>query len=396
MRLITDSAALPVGWKLSTVGEECEIRDELRFPLSVEERKEMQGEFPYYGPTGVLDYLNEYRVDGTFALIGEDGDHFLKYAEWPMTQLVTGKFNVNNHAHLITGKDGCTTEWFFNYFHHLDLKPVISLQGVGRYKLTRAALEKLPVAVPPIPEQRAIAAVLSAWDRAIEQTTALIAAKERLKQGLMQQLLSGKRRFRGFGGEWRHRHLGDVAHESTLRNERGLPIEAVHSVTKANGMVPMPEDTVGADLSRYKRVQPKAFAYNPMRINIGSIARWDGDGEVLVSPDYVVFECGPDLDPDLLNHLRRSHRWDSYVKRSGDGSVRVRIYFDHLSRMPILLPGIDEQRRIAGVLNTANIELDLLQRRSSELKSQKRGLMQQLLTGKVRVPSSLLKKGAAS
>lgn len=271
-----------------------------------------------------------------------------------------------------------------------------SKQSTNLASINSTQLKQMPVPLPPLVEQKAIAGVLSAWDRAIEQTTALIAAKERLKQGLMQQLLTGKRRFRGFEGDWRRGHLGDVAHESTKRNECGLPIEAVHSVTKANGMVPMPEDTVGADLSRYKLVHPKAFAYNPMRINIGSIARWDGDGEVLVSPDYVVFECEPDLDPDFLNHLRRSHRWDSYVKRSGDGSVRVRIYFDDLSRMPILLPGIDEQRRIAGVLNAANMELGFLQRRLSGLKSQKRGLMQQLLTGTVRVPPSLLKKGAAS
>ncbi|MCU0736409.1 MAG: hypothetical protein MUF20_12985, partial [Methylotetracoccus sp.] len=122
--------------------------------------------------------------------------------------------------------------------------------------------------------------------------------------------------------------------------------------------------------------------------------RWEGSSEVLVSPDYVVFECGPELDPDYLNHFRRGHVWDSYVRRSGDGSVRVRIYFDHLSRMPIRLPAIEEQRRIARVLNAANAELCLLERKLDALKQQKRGLMQQLLTGEVRVPESLLKKGA--
>lgn len=244
----------------------------------------------------------------------------------------------------------------------------------------------LRIPIPPLPEQRAIAAVLSAWDRAIGQTTALIAAKQRLKQGLMQQLF----------GEAAHSQrqldsklcqLGDVASETTRRNGGGLGTDSVYSVTKANGMIPMPVDTIGSDIARYKLVRPKAFAYNPMRINIGSIARWEGDCEALVSPDYVVFECGPELDPDYLNHFRRGHVWDSYVKRSGDGSVRVRIYFDHLSRMRIRLPGIQEQRRIAKVLDASNADLRLLEQKLNALKQQKRGLMQQLLTGNTRLPT---------
>lgn len=251
----------------------------------------------------------------------------------------------------------------------------------------------LRIPIPPLPEQRAIAAVLSAWDRAIGQTTALIAAKQRLKQGLMQQLF-GEAAHSQRQLESKLCHLGDVASEKTRRNGGGLGTDAVYSVTKANGMIPMPVDTIGSDIARYKLVRPKAFAYNPMRINIGSIARWEGEGEVLVSPDYVVFECGPELDPDYLNHFRRGHVWDSYVKRSGDGSVRVRIYFDHLSRMRIRLPGVQEQRRIAKVLDAATAELRLLERKLNALKQQKRGLMQKLLTGEVRVTDKLLKQGA--
>lgn len=265
--------------------------------------------------------------------------------------------------------------------------------GGGKGNLNAGHFQRYRISLPPVVEQKAITAVSSAWDQAIEQTTALIAAKVRLKEGLMQQLF----------GEAAHSQrqlasrlcrLGDVARESTERNAGRLGTDAVHSVTKANGMIPMPVDTIGSDIARYKLVRPMAFAYNPMRINIGSIAGWEGDNEVLVSPDYVVFECGPELDPDYLNHFRRGHVWESYVKRSGDGSVRVRIYFDHLSRMRIRLPGVQEQRRIAKVLNAANSELGLLNRTLEGLRRQKRGLMQQLLTGKIRVPDSLLKKRA--
>jgi restriction endonuclease S subunit len=158
--------------------------------------------------------------------------------------------------------------------------------------------------LPPVSEQRKIAAILSTWDRAIELTEKLIAAKQQRKAALMQQLLTGKVRLPGFRStHWRPCELGDVASNSTRRNGTSTP-PPVYSVTNSVGMVPMDESVVGESIDRYKAVAKYDFAYNPMRINVGSIAMWDGDEEVLVSPDYVVFRCGPDLDPEFLNHYR--------------------------------------------------------------------------------------------
>ena len=127
---------IPIDWEVMTVGEAFNICNNLRFPISEEERRNMQGEYPYYGPTKIQDYINEYRVEGKFALIGEDGDHFLKWKDLPMTLLIEGKFNVNNHAHLVQGKKNLT-EWFFYFFNHRELTPYLTRQGAGRYKLTK-------------------------------------------------------------------------------------------------------------------------------------------------------------------------------------------------------------------------------------------------------------------
>ena len=124
----------------------------------------MQGEYPYYGPTGILDHLNEYRVEGQYALIGEDGDHFLKFDTWNMTHLLRGRFNVNNHAHLLRGTESCRTEWIFQYFKHRDITPFLSRQGSGRLKLQKAILERVPISIPPLPEQEAILEFLRGID----------------------------------------------------------------------------------------------------------------------------------------------------------------------------------------------------------------------------------------
>lgn len=155
---------------------------------------------------------------------------------------------------------------------------------------------------------------------------------------------------------WRSVRLGEVAHEDRSRNADGkIPGERLVGVFKNEGMIPMRERVKGASVDRCKIVQPGAFAYNPMRINIGSIARSAFDHAVMVSPDYVVFSANKDvLDGSFLEHLRRSSEWDAYVGNAGDGGVRIRIYFDHLAEFRFALPPLHEQRRIAEILSSVD------------------------------------------
>jgi type I restriction enzyme, S subunit len=146
----------PSHWRSATLREAAVIENTKRKPINETERALIPGPFPYYGPTGQLDSLCEYRLEGTYALIGEDGDHFLKYGKWSMTQLVHGKFNVNNHAHVIRGGDGCLTEWFFHYYRHRDVRDWLAKQGAGRLKLKKADLERMPILLPPVEEQHEI------------------------------------------------------------------------------------------------------------------------------------------------------------------------------------------------------------------------------------------------
>jgi type I restriction enzyme S subunit len=151
----------------------------------------------------------------------------------------------------------------------------------------------------------------------------------------------------------------------------------------------MREETIAANIERYKVVPPNAFAYNPMRLNIGSIAISSFDCDVLVSPDYVVFACDDSkLLPSYLQHLRHTQKWKSYFELAGNGSVRVRIYYGDLGRFTFLLPPIDVQARLVRLLDAASLEIALLSKRADALRTQKRGLMQKLLTGQWRLSPS--------
>ena len=144
----------------------------------------------------------------------------------------------------------------------------------------------------------------------------------------------------------------------------------------------MKKRLIGNDISRYKLVQKNWFAYNPMRLNIGSIARWPNENDVLVSPDYVVFRCleEPDsaIDPEYFDQFRRSERWEGFVTESGDGSVRVRIYYKDIARLELNLPSLAEQHRIADILSSLDEVIASQSRKIDQLKQHKKGLMQQL------------------
>jgi type I restriction enzyme, S subunit len=240
-------------------------------------------------------------------------------------------------------------------------------------------LSQLTFRLPPLSEQRIIANAISTWDAAVQKTEHLITAKERRLAYLRELLL--RRPQKAFVTP-----LRAVTHEVTRRNETTLGREAIMAVTKQVGMRPMREETIAPNIERYKLVPPGAFAYNPMRLNIGSIAISPFARDVLVSPDYVVFTCDESkLLPRYLDHLRHSQSWKNYFELAGNGSVRVRIYYDDLGAFSFPLPTIAVQTRVVKFLDAAAQEVALLYQQAEALRRQKRGLMQKLLTGQWRL-----------
>ena len=208
------------------------------------------------------------------------------------------------------------------------------------------------------------------------------AKEEQTKNALVPKL-----RFPEFRGEvLRCVQLGDVTEEARSRNGNKHSIASVMGVTKSEGIVPMEARLIAADIARYKLVEHDWFAYNPMRLNIGSIARWKGEHEILVSPDYVVFKCltksASSIAPAYLDHLRETKTWKEFVTEGGDGSVRVRIYYKDIARVGLALPSFHEQQKIADCLTSLDDLITAQARKVDALKTHKKGLMQQLFPRK--------------
>lgn len=386
----TELGWIPKDWKLSTIGKSFIIDNNLRYPISAEERAKIKGEYPYYGPTKILDYINEYRIDGKYALIGEDGDHFLKFKNLAMTLLPEGKFNVNNHAHLIRGGENSITEWFYYFYMHREITPFLTRQGVGRYKLTKQALLQMPIALPSIKEQKKIAQILISWDKAIKSAEKLIETKQKRKKALTQRLLTGKLRFTAFAGQKVNVvKLKDYLKESSIKNNKNQ-IQNVLSVTNSRGFINQDEQfersVASKDLKGYKIVKKGQFAYNPSRINVGSIDLLKTFDTGIVSPIYVIFETKEDeLLNEYLKHFFKTYNFFEQMKAFTQGGVRDSLSFKGLSMMKMFIPSIEEQKKIVVVLNSCDREIEILKQKLNKLNEQKKGLMQKLLTGKIRV-----------
>lgn len=254
-------------------------------------------------------------------------------------------------------------------------------------KIQKGSFLKLPVMVPPLPEQQKIADILGMWDEALEKLDALIGAKDRRKQALMRQLLTGARRLPGFNKKWVRAKLGDLFENRTESNRLDLSllsITADHGVVRRDTLIK--RDTSSEDKSKYLRIAPGDIGYNTMRMWQGVSALSSLEG--IVSPAYTICIPTKHIDGQFVAHFFKLPHTISLFHRHSQGLVddTLNLKFPHFATIEVTVPSdVTEQRAIAAVFDTSDAELRLLRQQRTALDHQKRGLMQQLLTGKIRV-----------
>lgn len=264
------------------------------------------------------------------------------------------------------------------------------LQG-GQGNLSGDIVNNYIIPIPPLPEQQKISEILNVWDEAIKKQTQLIEKLELRKKGLMQQLLTGKKRLPGFSGEWKKIAIKDFAIEISLKNNRNENWEVL-SCTKYDGLVPSLQyfgrQVFSKDITQYKIVPQYCFAYATNHIEEGSIGYQSTYRNALISPMYTVFKTDSNVIDDIfLYKLLKSHHAIYLYNVMMEGSIDRRggLRWDNFSTIKFLLPDIKEQSAIADILVSCDNEILLAKQKLNEFHQQKKGLMQILLTGKKRV-----------
>lgn len=192
-----------------------------------------------------------------------------------------------------------------------------------------------------------------------------------------------KIRFKGFNDDWEQRKLENITFPAGKKNKNNLPYES-YSVTNESGFIPQNEQfenggtLATADKSMYYIVSQNSFAYNPARINIGSIGYYDKPKNVIVSSLYEVFKTTDDIDDRFLWHWFKGEDFQKMIERYQEGGVRLYFYYDKLCMCRLLVPSIQEQRKIGKQLDTLDRLITLHQRKCDEIKKLKKYMLQNM------------------
>ena len=337
-----------------------------------------------------------YRGDLLYALYGANsGEVAISQLEGAINQAILC---------IQQNKDEAETIYLYNYLK-LEKSNIINkfLQG-GQGNLSADIIKNLQIPLPPLPEQKKIADCLSTWDVAIEKQSALINALTQRKKALMQQLLTGKKRLPGFSGEWKEVKLGSICENFQNGNafsakdykKTGIPIVTMGNInlggyfyfseSKSNFWI---EDK---SLERYEIKKGDLIIamtdVTPEKNLIGLTSIIDIDrifylnqrvGHIILKPKLA--------DTDFIFYLSQNSYWRNQCKAFATLGVQANLGTNDIKNINIKLPSLSEQTAIAEILATADRELTLQKEKLAQLQTQKKGLMQVLLTGKKRLMS---------
>lgn len=186
---ITSDGIMPLNWRKGTVSEIIEIHDSKRIPLSSREREKLDKVYPYYGATSIMDYVDKYIFDGIYLLLGEDGT-VVDSAGFPVLQYVEGKFWVNNHAHILTGKNGYNVELLYLLFSQTNVAHIVT--GAVQPKISQANLNNIEIIIPTKDELASLNNIIQPMFAEIRNRRAENERLASLRDTILPSLMSGQ------------------------------------------------------------------------------------------------------------------------------------------------------------------------------------------------------------
>jgi type I restriction enzyme S subunit len=248
--------------------------------------------------------------------------------------------------------------------------------------------KKLAIIYPPPFEQRRIAVVLGAWDRAIATVHQLLAAQQKRERGLMQELLTGKRRFPGFRGKWVKRSIGEMIEESRIPVAQPDPVRRItvrlHLAGVGQRII---RGTEATDATGYFHRKAGQFIYGKQNLHKGAMGIVPNELNGYESTqDIPAFDFLPGTHPTFFLYLMSRTDWYPQLEKYATGTGSKRLHPEELYQVSIRVPDtLEEQSAIAKAIGALGAEIRSTQQQLDLLTTQKRGLMQQLLTGQTRV-----------
>lgn len=374
---------IPQEWEVKRLGEICTYFKSGEGITSKDISE--NGQYPVYGGNGLRGYTDKkYTHDGAYILIGRQG------ALCGNINYVTDKCYISEHAIAVQAKGDLLwlryklDFWNLNRYSESSAQPGLSVEKLVRYKLT----------VPPMAEQRKIAEVLGVWDEAIEKQARLIEKLALRKRGLMQRLLTGKLRLPNFNEEWRNTIFSSVIEKMSngytydVNGVGNVPITRIETISKGIIDYSKVGNVLYVDeLEKYKLHRGDIlFSHINSIEHIGKVAIFEGDEDLYHGMNLLLIRTKEVMSNIYLYYFLSSPIAIRKVRSLAKKAVnQASISIAELKKLVIYIPEIKEQTAIAEVLTAADREIELAKEKLEYLRRQKRGLMQQLLTGKKRI-----------
>lgn len=366
-------------WPTSTIDEISENLDNLRVPVSKLKRK--AGDIPYYGATGIVDYVDDFIFDEELLLVGEDGADWSKGANTSF--IISGKSWVNNHAHVLRIKNA-DIQYVNNYLNYADLTNYIS--GTTRGKLNKASLMKISIPNPPLPIQQKIASILSSVDEAIQKTDQIIRKTEELKRGMMDELLTkgSTLKISEFAEVKRGaspRPIGDKKYFDESGNGRGwirisdvtasdkYLTETEQYLSELGSSHSVPVDSGDLIMSICATVGRPIFITIPACIHDGIVVFRNIDSN-RINKDFFYYQL-------VRNEV--------YIKTKGQTGSQMNLNTKIVENTTLHVPNLDFQKNAVQILSKIDEKLLAESQNKLNLMSLKSGLMQDIFNQKVTI-----------
>nr|WP_325179782.1 restriction endonuclease subunit S [uncultured Oscillibacter sp.] len=272
--------------------------------------------------------------------------------------------------------------------YHKQLLPL--MQGIKVTSISKSALQDTEIQYPgSLEEQEQIGTFFRHLDHLITLHQRKYSRLCDVKKSMIEKMFPKdgasvpKIRFAGFTDSWEQRKFSEITFPSGVKNRDNLPLES-YSITNENGFVPQDEKFENggtmreADKRMYYIVSPHSFAYNPARINVGSIGYQNLSKDVIVSSLYEVFQTTDDIDDRFLWHWFKSSDFQKLIEQLQEGGVRLYFYYDKLCMGTLSFPSLEEQRKIGQCLDHLDHLITLHQRELGQLQNIKKSCLEKM------------------
>ena len=325
----------------------------------------INGTYPILGTGGQIGTTNSFLYDKPSVLIGRKGTI-------NKPQYMTTPFWTVDTLFYTDIKEEFNTKYIFYAFQNINWKKYDESTGVP--SLSCKTIEEILYYIPNKDEQDKISTFITLLDKKIELQNQKIEALKIYKRGLIQRI---------YNRTWNNKiKMEEILIQKSIRNTND-EIQNVYSVSNKDGFILQTEQfkdriVASEDTRNYKVVAKNDFAYNPARINVGSIARMKQDIKGIISPMYICFKCNEKILPEYLEYFFESSKFTYEMSKRLEGSVRMCLSYESMLNIPIELPNKNEQEKISTFLNSLSNKIKLEEKKFMELNKLKKGLLQKM------------------